>query len=201
MEGSEPRQGAVSGEEVAQIGRIQWDPNSFQVWGELQADKLDTLGPSVGEGSVVQCTKGMPKDGVQTFDLNDEQGFRGVNQQPGTSLGHHLSIPPQGIDEHQSGSAEEPLGQSIAGMLTALSLEVRAGFETSNANQKEIRGLCETLGGKIDELAGRTAALEEEVGDLRVPSGFEGELVRLCQSEIRAVLDKSLLGEISDYFN
>ncbi|KAJ1115419.1 hypothetical protein NDU88_003643 [Pleurodeles waltl] len=163
MEGSEPGQGEVSGEAVAQIGRIQCDPKRFQVLGDPHTNELDALGSLGRKGAAVQCTKGMHKDGVQAADLNDEQGTRAVNQQPCTSLGDRLSFSPRGIEGHQLGSAEEPLEQSITGMLTALSLELRAGFETSNANQKEIRGLCETLGGKIDELAGRTAALEEEV--------------------------------------
>ncbi|KAJ1207481.1 hypothetical protein NDU88_002872 [Pleurodeles waltl] len=208
MEGSEPGQGAVLGNGVTQIGRIQCDPNMFQVLEELHVNELDASGSSGGEGAVVHRTNGVHKDGVQLSDINDEQEPRGVNQQLGLALGHqlvdqgcgpHLRIPPRGTEGHQWGSAEEPLEQSITGMLTALSLEVRAGFETSNANQKEIRGLCETLGRKIGELAGRTAALEEEVGDLRlalekskVPGSSEGGPVRLCQLEIRVVLDKSL---------
>ncbi|KAJ1141348.1 hypothetical protein NDU88_007681 [Pleurodeles waltl] len=52
-------------------------------------------------------------------------------------------------------------------MLKALSMELRGGFETSKTNQVEIRNLCEDLGKNIDELAGRTAALEEDIGDLR----------------------------------
>ncbi|KAJ1171575.1 hypothetical protein NDU88_003436 [Pleurodeles waltl] len=185
MEGSEPGQGAVLGDGVTQIGRIQCDPNMFQVLEELHVNKLDASGSSGEDGLVVHGTNGVHKDGVQVSDINDKQGPRGVNQQLGLALGHrlvdqgcgpHLRIPPRGTEGHQWWSAEEPLEQSIAGMLTALSLEVRAGFETSNANQKEIRGLCETLGGKIDELAGRTAALEEE-GDLR--SALEKSKVEL----------------------
>ncbi|KAJ1112292.1 hypothetical protein NDU88_000560 [Pleurodeles waltl] len=42
----------------------------------------------------------------------------------------------------------------ITEMLRALSMEFSGGFETSNANQLEIRNLCEDLGKKIDELAG-----------------------------------------------
>ncbi|KAJ1156091.1 hypothetical protein NDU88_008816 [Pleurodeles waltl] len=64
-------------------------------------------------------------------------------------------------------SKDESLAQSIAGMICDLEGEVRGGFEASNTNQKEIRGLCETLGQKLDDLAERTAALEFEVSDLR----------------------------------
>ncbi|KAJ1185886.1 hypothetical protein NDU88_002672 [Pleurodeles waltl] len=42
------------------------------------------------------------------------------------------------------------------------------GFETSNINQKAIGGLSQALGEKIDDLAVRTSALEEEVEDLRM---------------------------------
>ncbi|KAJ1197979.1 hypothetical protein NDU88_001823 [Pleurodeles waltl] len=52
-------------------------------------------------------------------------------------------------------------------MIRDLAGEVRGGFETPNINQKEIRGLCETLGQKLDDLAEWTAALECEVYDLR----------------------------------
>ncbi|KAJ1194317.1 hypothetical protein NDU88_003606 [Pleurodeles waltl] len=186
MEGSESGQGAVSGETVAQIGQIQCDPKRFQVLGVPYTNELDALG---GRGAAVQCTKGMLKDGVQAADLNDEQATRAVNQQPCTSLEDRLSFSPRGIEGHQLGSAEEPLEQSITGMLTALSLELRAGFETSNANQKEIRGMCETLGRKIDELAGRTAALEEEVGDLRSALGKNKEELQ----SLRAGEEKVLL--------
>ncbi|KAJ1141950.1 hypothetical protein NDU88_008278 [Pleurodeles waltl] len=62
-------------------------------------------------------------------------------------------------------SIGEDQGHSIADMLKALSVELKGGFETSNANQAEIRALCEDLGKKIDDLAGRTAALEEEVAE------------------------------------
>ncbi|KAJ1154624.1 hypothetical protein NDU88_007367 [Pleurodeles waltl] len=52
-------------------------------------------------------------------------------------------------------------------MIRDLAVEVRSSFETSNINQKEIRGLCEALGQKFVDLAERTAALEREVCDLR----------------------------------
>ncbi|KAJ1082645.1 hypothetical protein NDU88_002810 [Pleurodeles waltl] len=62
---------------------------------------------------------------------------------------------------------DEPLVKSIAGMIQDLAGEVRGCFETSNTNQKEIRGLCETLGQKLDDLAEQKAALKFEVSDLR----------------------------------
>ncbi|KAJ1163020.1 hypothetical protein NDU88_003483 [Pleurodeles waltl] len=64
-------------------------------------------------------------------------------------------------------SLEDPLSHSITGMLKTLSVELRCGFETSKTNQVEIRNLCEDFSKKIDELAGRIAALDEEVGNLR----------------------------------
>ncbi|KAJ1107627.1 hypothetical protein NDU88_005017 [Pleurodeles waltl] len=72
------------------------------------------------------------------------------------------------VVESLPGALSEDQGHSIADMLKALSLELKDGFETSNANQAEIRGLCEDVGKKIYDLAGRTAALEEEVGELRM---------------------------------
>ncbi|KAJ1149804.1 hypothetical protein NDU88_002609 [Pleurodeles waltl] len=62
---------------------------------------------------------------------------------------------------------DEPLVNSIAGMIRDLAGEVRGGFETSDTNQREIRGLCETLLQKLDDLTERMAALECEVSDLR----------------------------------
>ncbi|KAJ1190222.1 hypothetical protein NDU88_006960 [Pleurodeles waltl] len=52
-------------------------------------------------------------------------------------------------------------------MLKAPAMELKDSFKTSKSNQEAIRNLCEDLGQKIDDLADRTAALEEEVGDLR----------------------------------
>ncbi|KAJ1214898.1 hypothetical protein NDU88_002509 [Pleurodeles waltl] len=74
-------------------------------------------------------------------------------------------------------------GQSIANMLKALSVELKSGFETSNTNQVEIRGLCDDLGKKIDELAGHKAALEEEVGELRVAVEENKEQIRYLKGE------------------
>ncbi|KAJ1174955.1 hypothetical protein NDU88_000246 [Pleurodeles waltl] len=67
---------------------------------------------------------------------------------------------------------------SVTGMLKALAMELKDGFKTSKSNQEEIRTLCEDLGKKIDDLAGRTAALEEEVGDLRATVEENKEQIR-----------------------
>ncbi|KAJ1105518.1 hypothetical protein NDU88_002924 [Pleurodeles waltl] len=75
-------------------------------------------------------------------------------------------------------------------MLKALSMELKHGFETSNANQVEIRGLCEDLGKKIDDLAGRTAALEEEVGELRVVVEENREQIRCLKEGETGVMAK-----------
>ncbi|KAJ1115433.1 hypothetical protein NDU88_003657 [Pleurodeles waltl] len=147
----------------------------FQVLEGADGGELNVLGPP-GQGAVVRCTNGVQNGGSQESDTDNVPGLRGGNQQLGLVSGHQLvdqrrevplRIPLRGTEGHGRVLAEEPLEQSITGMLIALSLEVKGGFETSNANQKEIRGLCETLGEKIDEFAGRTASLEEEVGDLR----------------------------------
>ncbi|KAJ1105279.1 hypothetical protein NDU88_002687 [Pleurodeles waltl] len=89
----------------------------------------------------------------------------------------------------------EDHGQSIADMLKALAVELKSGFETFNANQAEIRGLCEDLGKKIDDLAGRTAASEEEVGELRGPEGLEdgdlkGFMARLIKQEVNVEISE-----------
>ncbi|KAJ1083442.1 hypothetical protein NDU88_003601 [Pleurodeles waltl] len=73
----------------------------------------------------------------------------------------------QGQSPSMQGPAEESLNQCIAGVIRALALEDRGGFEISDSNQKEIRVLCEVLGQKFDDLAERTAALVEEVSVLR----------------------------------
>ncbi|KAJ1162147.1 hypothetical protein NDU88_002623 [Pleurodeles waltl] len=79
-----------------------------------------------------------------------------------------VRISPRDEDGQQWDSAgEERPNHSIAGMLRALSLEVKGGFETSINNQKEIRGLCRILGEKIVDLTGKTTALEEQVGELK----------------------------------
>ncbi|KAJ1188299.1 hypothetical protein NDU88_005061 [Pleurodeles waltl] len=101
----------------------------------------------------------------------------------GSVLQHSLSV--RSIERQAeenvvqvSQPVREDHGQSIADMLKALSVELKSGFETSNANQVEITGLCEDLGNKIDDLAGHTAALEEEVGKLRVAVEENKEQIR-----------------------
>ncbi|KAJ1116450.1 hypothetical protein NDU88_004661 [Pleurodeles waltl] len=69
-------------------------------------------------------------------------------------------------------------------------MELKDGFKTSESNQGEIRILCEDLGKKIDDLAGRTAALEEEVGDLRAALEENKEQIRGLKSGEAGVLAK-----------
>ncbi|KAJ1205775.1 hypothetical protein NDU88_001201 [Pleurodeles waltl] len=175
MEGSESGQWGVQEEGATRIGQIQCSLNMFQVLEGADGGELDVPGPP-GQGAVVHCTNGAQNGGSQESGTDNLLGPKRGNQQLGLDLGHQLvdqrcevplRIPPRGMEGHERVLAENPLEQSITGMMIALSLEVKGGFETSNANQKEIRGLCETPGEKIDELAGRTTALEEEVGDLR----------------------------------
>ncbi|KAJ1124762.1 hypothetical protein NDU88_003211 [Pleurodeles waltl] len=75
-------------------------------------------------------------------------------------------------------------------MLKALSVEQKGGFETSNANQADIRGLCEDLGKKIDDLAGRTTALEQEVGELRMVVEDNKEQIRYLKEGEAGVMAK-----------
>ncbi|KAJ1154771.1 hypothetical protein NDU88_007514 [Pleurodeles waltl] len=84
----------------------------------------------------------------------------------------------------------EDHGQSIVNMLNASSVELKSGFETSNSNQVEIRGLSEDLGKKIDDLAGRTAALEEEMGELRVAVEENKEQIRYLKEGETGVMAK-----------
>ncbi|KAJ1143859.1 hypothetical protein NDU88_010161 [Pleurodeles waltl] len=84
----------------------------------------------------------------------------------------------------------EDHGQSIANILKALSMELRSGFQTSNDNQVEVRGLCEDLGKKIDDLAGRAAAVEEEVGELRVMVEENKEQIRYLKVGETGVMAK-----------
>ncbi|KAJ1156150.1 hypothetical protein NDU88_008874 [Pleurodeles waltl] len=73
------------------------------------------------------------------------------------------------------------------------------GFETSNANPAEVKGLCEDLGKKIDDLAGRTAALEEEVGELMMVVEENKEQIRYLKEgeagEVRKVTRLSYYNE------
>ncbi|KAJ1166870.1 hypothetical protein NDU88_007266 [Pleurodeles waltl] len=79
---------------------------------------------------------------------------------------------------------------SVTDMLKALAMELKDGFKTSKSNQEEIRNLCEGLGKRIDDLAGRTAALEEEVGDLRAAVEENKEQIRSLKSGEAGVLAK-----------
>ncbi|KAJ1104375.1 hypothetical protein NDU88_001787 [Pleurodeles waltl] len=71
-------------------------------------------------------------------------------------------------------------------------MELKGGFETSNANQLEIRNLCEDLGKKIDELAGRMSVLEVEVGDLKITveeNKERSQSLKVREEEVMAKLE------------
>ncbi|KAJ1175106.1 hypothetical protein NDU88_000397 [Pleurodeles waltl] len=89
------------------------------------------------------------------------QDGRPIERQDEDVVQHHDEVAPT------RSLRDEPLSNSIAGMIQDFAGEVRGGFETLNTNQKEIRGLCETPGQKLADLAERTAALECGVSDLR----------------------------------
>ncbi|KAJ1084272.1 hypothetical protein NDU88_004424 [Pleurodeles waltl] len=94
-------------------------------------------------------------------------------------------------DGRQQDSAEGELpAYPIAEMLKSLSLEVKGGFEMSISNQKEIRSLCETLGETIDDLAGRTAALEEQVGELKSTTEVKRIEIQKLKSNEESVLSE-----------
>ncbi|KAJ1194649.1 hypothetical protein NDU88_003937 [Pleurodeles waltl] len=97
--------------------------------------------------------------GIRFGDDGLTGGGRGVSQ---------VDIQAGGELDPLNGGGEVNLpSDSVADMLKALAMELKDGFKKSKANQEEIRNFCEDLGNKIDDLAGWTAALEEEVGDLR----------------------------------
>ncbi|KAJ1115622.1 hypothetical protein NDU88_003844 [Pleurodeles waltl] len=108
------------------------------------------------------------------------------------------SLPVSSIERHAEANVvqvSQPVGedqeQSLVNMLKALSVELKSGFETSYANQMEFRGLCEDLGKKIDDLAGRTAALEKEVGELRVAVEENKEQIRNVKEAETGVMAKT----------
>ncbi|KAJ1135161.1 hypothetical protein NDU88_001606 [Pleurodeles waltl] len=138
-----------------------------------EVDKSDKLEPAA-------CLEGIGSDfqvdgrGVPQFSLSRSS----VEIQEEVNAGQ--DVQPAGEDH----------GHSIADMLKALSVELKGGFETSNANQAEIRSLCEDLGKKIDDLAGRTAALEEEVGELRMVVEENKEQIRYLKEGEVGVMAK-----------
>ncbi|KAJ1209349.1 hypothetical protein NDU88_004727 [Pleurodeles waltl] len=87
----------------------------------------------------------------------------------------------RGGEADQFGERES---HSITGLLKALSMELRGGFETSKSNQVEIRNLCEDLIKKIDELVGRTSALAEGDYDLRTAVEENKEQIKGLKAEV-----------------
>ncbi|KAJ1098091.1 hypothetical protein NDU88_003207 [Pleurodeles waltl] len=133
-----------------------------------EVDKLEPAASFEGMGSDFRADG----RGVPQFSLS----MRSVGIQEEVNAGQDLQPP---MEDH---------GHSIADMLKALSLELKGRFETSNANQAEIRSLCEDLGKKIDDLKGWMAVLEEEVGELRMVVEENKEQIRhLKEGEVRAM--------------
>ncbi|KAJ1127882.1 hypothetical protein NDU88_006275 [Pleurodeles waltl] len=162
---------------ASHVAQIECSPNRFQLLKDMDVREKETGG---SRSSCRASLDGLPNGGLRSEGQNSEMdkvsrmdGDIGDTQQQAQgprAKSPTFQIPSRsssrGEDGQGLGLAEESPNQSIAGMLRALSLEVRGGFETLNTNQ-EIRGFCETLGEKIDDLAGRTTALEEELGDLK----------------------------------
>ncbi|KAJ1170389.1 hypothetical protein NDU88_002266 [Pleurodeles waltl] len=98
----------------------------------------------------------------------------------GTVYQEHNPSPLEGLvattpsktkEEPSQGGMENPMNPisySMSEILKSLAVEIEEGFERSSSNQHEIRELCVSLREKIDDLAALTAALEEEVGSLRM---------------------------------
>ncbi|KAJ1185762.1 hypothetical protein NDU88_002549 [Pleurodeles waltl] len=120
--------------------------------------------------------------GIHFREVGSAGGGHGVSQVD-TQAGGEL-------DPLNGGEGVNLPSDSITDMLKALAMELKDGFKTSKTNQEEIRNLCEDLGKKIDDLAGRTAALEEEVGDLRVTVEENKEQIRGLKSGEAGVLAK-----------
>ncbi|KAJ1109709.1 hypothetical protein NDU88_007069 [Pleurodeles waltl] len=126
--------------------------------------------PKYAEDDVANFTKRVTTSYQQELEYEDRQGGDGDLQQQEERQQAQEQVP-----------TEEPLGQSTAGMIPDLVVEVRGSFEVSNSNQKEIRGLCEALGRKFDNLADRTAALKVEVSDLRRDMEDNSEAIQLLK--------------------
>ncbi|KAJ1215717.1 hypothetical protein NDU88_003325 [Pleurodeles waltl] len=139
-----------------------------------KSDKLEPAASLEGIGSDFQADR----RGVPQFSLSR----RPVGIQEEVNAGQDLQLSGEGH------------GHSIADILKALSVELKGGFETSNVKQAEIRSLCGDLGKKIDDLAGRTAVLEEEVGELRMVVEENKEQIRyLKEGEVGAMAKKESL--------
>ncbi|KAJ1154168.1 hypothetical protein NDU88_006922 [Pleurodeles waltl] len=107
---------------------------------------------------------------------------RGDSQGGAQSLGK--------VDPLRGNNHENLSSHTITVMRKALSTDLRGGFETSKTNQVEIRNLGEDLSKKINEVAGRTAALEEEVGDLRAVVEENKEQIKGLKAEELGVMAK-----------
>ncbi|KAJ1154356.1 hypothetical protein NDU88_007108 [Pleurodeles waltl] len=142
------------GVESSPISQIELSPNRFQLQESHNLyQSSDSSRVSSQEGGLRLSVEGpiVLQDGVPA----EKKGEEVVQQQE------------EVVPIQCQSPKDEPLVKSIAGMIQDLAGEVRGGIETSNTNQKEIRGLCETFGQKLDDLAERTAAVEFEVSDLR----------------------------------
>ncbi|KAJ1116514.1 hypothetical protein NDU88_004724 [Pleurodeles waltl] len=120
--------------------------------------------------------------GIRFREDGSAGGGQGVSQ---------ADIQAEGELDPMNGGADVNLpSDSVTDMLKALAMELKDSFKTSKSNQDEIRNLCEDLGKKIDDLAGRTAALEEEVDDLWATVEENKEQIRGLKSEEAGVLAK-----------
>ncbi|KAJ1103206.1 hypothetical protein NDU88_000633 [Pleurodeles waltl] len=99
-------------------------------------------------------------------------------------------VPGRVEETQEQGQESDRASSSIAGMLQSLSMEVISSFETYRVNQKGIKGLCEDLGKKLDDLANRTAVLEKAVGDLKSAVDVNEEEIRQLKKHKEGYLAK-----------
>ncbi|KAJ1199356.1 hypothetical protein NDU88_003193 [Pleurodeles waltl] len=152
-----------------QVPQIESSPNRFQLLVEENQVQSNNNGVSSQEVEM-NFSERTSTSQEQDLGKGDRQGGDGGSQQKEAATPSEQTV------------SEEPLTQSIAGMIRDLAVEVRGSFETSNSNKKEIRGLCEALRLKFDDLAERTAALELEVSELK--RGMENNAEAIQQMKV-----------------
>ncbi|KAJ1190761.1 hypothetical protein NDU88_000083 [Pleurodeles waltl] len=165
-----------------QVPQIESSPNRFQPLEEENQGRSNNSGIT-SQDDAMNFSKRISTRQGQDLEKVERQGGGGDLKQEENATPSVLAAP------------EEPLTQCIAGMICDLAVEVRGSFEKSNFNQKEIRGLCEALGQKFDDLADRTVTLEIEVSELKRATENNAEAIQQMKVEEDKVLLKHKLME------
>ncbi|KAJ1161366.1 hypothetical protein NDU88_001853 [Pleurodeles waltl] len=90
----------------------------------------------------------------------------------------------------EGGGLQDLKASSLEQLLKSLAKEVRNGFIVSQANQKEIQGVCEGLAEKLDVLSQRTRALEVSIEELKEVTSRERQEVDRLKAKYKESLDK-----------